>query len=48
MAEIFDGVYKSRVGSHLEKLIQIPVTSKQYYQRFVDEDTGIIRLVPVG
>ena len=47
MTEIRDGVYKTRTGSHGEKLIQIRASSVSEYIRFVNEETGEIKLVPI-
>jgi hypothetical protein len=41
-----DGIYKVRIGTHSEKLIQVPATSKTHYWRYVDPD-GKITFIPV-
>jgi len=46
MVETRDGTYKTRSGSHGERLIQIRAGSDVEYVRYVDEGTGVIRLVP--
>ena len=46
MVETRDGTYKTRNGSHGERLIQIRAGSDVEYVRYVDENTGIIRLIP--
>jgi hypothetical protein len=47
MTEIRDGTFTTRNGSHGEKLIQIRASSDVEYTRFTDEESGVIRLVPV-
>jgi hypothetical protein len=47
MTETRDGTFKTRDGSNNEKLIQIRKSSAPEYTRFVDDESGIIRLVPV-
>ena len=46
MTETRDGIYKTRVGHHGERLIQVRASSAVHYWRYVNEETGEIRFVP--
>ena len=48
MTEINDGIYKVRTGNNNERLIQVPFLPATHYWRYVNVETGEIRLVPVG
>lgn len=47
MPEVNDGIYKVRTGNNNERLIQVPFLPTTHYWRYVNVETGEIRLVPV-